>query len=161
MEGEEAEETERRCGDKATDLGCIDGVEVEIFDYGSNQGVLAQGLIEVGFDVAGVEPGKVDEVEVKTRLGSGSDDEEGNKSQGDRAIPKKATDHQHEKEVEAMEELLVIRVLHFAHSAELVHPDLDLRRGYLHPNEFAPSSGPVPVCFMSFSKPCEGGRGSR
>jgi len=132
MEGEEAEEAEGHRGDKTADLGCIDGVEVEILDFGSNQGVLAQGLIEVGFDVAGVEPGKVDEVEVKTRLGSGSDDEEGNNSQGDRAIPKKATDHQHEKEVEAMEELLVIRVLHFAHSPKLLHPKRDLLFCFCH-----------------------------
>ena len=132
MEGEEAEETERRRGNKATDLGGIDGVEVEILDYGSNQGVLAQGHIEVGFDVAGVEPGKVDEVEVKTRLGSGSDDEEGNKSQGDRAIPKKATDYQHEKEVEAMEELLVVGVLHFAHSPKLFRPKRDLLFSFCH-----------------------------
>jgi len=126
MEGEKAEEAEGCHGHKTTDLGCIDGVEVEILDFGSNQGFLAQGLIEVGFDVAGVEPGKVDEVEVKARLGSGSDDEEGNKSEGDRAIPKKATDHHSEKEVEAMEELLMVSILHFAHSPKLFHPKRDL-----------------------------------
>jgi hypothetical protein len=101
---------------------------------------------------------EVDKVEIKTGLGSGGDDEEWNKGQRDWAIPKKAPDHQHEKEIEAVEEFPVVGVLHFPHPAELFHPDFDLRGGCLHPNEFAPSSGPVPVCFMSFSKPHEGGR---
>ena len=62
---------------------------------------------------------KVDKVEIEAGLGSGGDDEQGNKGQRDRAIPKKAADHQHEEEVESVEELLVVGVLHFSHAMEL------------------------------------------
>jgi len=79
-----------------------------------------------------VDAGKVDKVEVETGLGSGGDDEEWNESQRDRVIPKKGTDHQNEKEVEAVEELLVIRVLHFAHSPKLLHPKRDLLFCFCH-----------------------------
>jgi len=73
-----------------------------------------------------MEPGKVDKVEIKAGLGSGGDDEEWNECQRDRAIPKKATDHEYEEEVKAVEKLLVVGVLHLPHSSELFHPKSDL-----------------------------------
>jgi hypothetical protein len=45
VQGEEAEKTERRRGDKATNLWGIDGIEVEIFDFGSDEYAFAQGLV--------------------------------------------------------------------------------------------------------------------
>ena len=38
MEGEEAEEAEGSERNKATNLWGVDGIEVEVFDFGSNQG---------------------------------------------------------------------------------------------------------------------------
>jgi hypothetical protein len=73
-----------------------------------------------------MDTGKVDKVEVEAGLGSGGDDEEWNECQRDRAIPKKADDHQQEEEVEAVEELLVVGVLHLSHSSKLFHPKSDL-----------------------------------
>ena len=35
---EEAEKSERRRGDKTADLGGVDGVEIEILDFGSAEG---------------------------------------------------------------------------------------------------------------------------
>jgi hypothetical protein len=66
--------------------------------------------------------GEVDKVEIKTGLGSSGDNEQGNKGQRHRAIPKKGTNHQHEKEVEAVEELFVVSVLHLTHSLKLFGP---------------------------------------
>ena len=45
MESEEAEKAERRCGDKAPDLWNIDRIEVEIFDFGSDECAFPQGLV--------------------------------------------------------------------------------------------------------------------
>ena len=158
MEGEEAEKAERCRGHKPADLGGIHGVEIEILDFGADQGALAQGFVKAFFHGAGVNAGKINKMKIEAGLGSGGDDEEGSQCEGKGAIPQKTTDDQQEKEVESVEEFPVVGVLHFPHPAELFHPDFDLRGGCLHPNEFAPSSGPVPVCFMSFSKPHEGGR---
>ena len=45
MEGEEAEKAERRRGDKTADLGSIDGIEVEILDFGPDERAFPQGLV--------------------------------------------------------------------------------------------------------------------
>jgi hypothetical protein len=73
-----------------------------------------------------MDTGEIDKVEVEAGMGSGGDHEEWNKSQRDGTIPKKTTDHQYEKEVEAVEKLLVVGVLHLPHSSELFHPKSDL-----------------------------------
>ena len=88
-----------------------------------------------------MDAGEVDKVEIKTGLGSSGDDEEWNERQGDRAIPKKAADHQQEEEVKTMEELLVVRVLHLSHAMELIHPKGDLLVGLWH-SPFMPSEEP-------------------
>ena len=82
---------------------------------------------------------EVDKVEIKAGLGSGGDHEEWNESQRDRAIPKKASDHQNEKEIETVEELLVVGVLHLPHSSKLFHPKGDLLVGLWH-SSFMPSA---------------------
>ena len=41
MEGEEAEEAKRGRGNKTADLWDIDGIEVEILDFGADQSVFA------------------------------------------------------------------------------------------------------------------------
>ena len=74
MEGEEAEETERRRRNKATDLGGIDGIEVEILDFGTDQGALAQGFVKSDLHGAGVNAGKINEMKVEAGLSSGGDD---------------------------------------------------------------------------------------
>jgi len=79
-----------------------------------------------------VDAGEVDKVEIKTGLGSGGDDEEWDKSQRDWAIPKKAADHENEKEIETVEELLVVGVLHLAHPPKLLHPEIDLLSRFFH-----------------------------
>ena len=122
MEGEEAEKSERRRGDKATNLWSIDGIEVEILDFGSDERAFPQGLVQTTLDKAGMDAGEVDKVEIETGLGSGGDNEQGNKGKRHRTVPKKAGDHQHEKEVEAVEELLVVGVLHLPHPSKLFHP---------------------------------------
>ena len=141
MESEEAEKAERRCGDKAPDLGGIDWIEVDILDLRSNQGGLAESLVQAQFDKAGMDTGEIDKVEIEAGLGSGGDDEEWNECQRDRAIPKKAADHQQEEEVETMEELLVVGVLHLPHPSELIHPKGDLLVGLWH-SSFMPSAQP-------------------
>lgn len=73
-----------------------------------------------------MDAGEIYEMKVEAGLGSCGDDEEWNESQRDGAIPEKATNHQHEKEVEAVEELFVVGVLHLAHPPQLFHPELDL-----------------------------------
>ena len=88
-----------------------------------------------------MDAGKVDKVKIETGLGSGGDDEQGNKGQRHRTVPKKAADHQHKKEVETVEELFVVDVLHLAHSAELIHPKGDLLVGLWH-SSFMPSAQP-------------------
>ena len=126
MEGEEAEEAQGGRGNKAADLGGIDRVEIEIFNIRANQSVLPKGLVQARFQMAGVEAGKVYKMKVEAGLGSSGDDEKWNEGQRDRAIPKKATDHEYEEEVETVEELLVVGVLHLPHPSELLHPKSDL-----------------------------------
>jgi len=132
MEGEEAEETERRRGNKATDLGGIDGIEVEILDFRTDQGALAQGFVKSVLHGAGVNAGKINEMKVEAGLSSGGDDEKWNEGQRGRAIPEKAPDHQHEKEIEPVEKFLVVGVLHFAHTPKLFHPKIDLSFRFHH-----------------------------
>ena len=45
MQGEEAEEAKRGRGNKTANLWGIDGIEVEIFDFGSDEHAFAQGLV--------------------------------------------------------------------------------------------------------------------
>jgi hypothetical protein len=79
-----------------------------------------------------MDAGEVDKVEIKTGLGSSGDDEQGNKGQGHGAVPKKAANHENEKEVKAVEELFVVRVLHLAHPPKLLHPEIDLLSRFFH-----------------------------
>ena len=72
---------------------------------------------------------KVDKVEIETGLGSGGDHEDWDKSQRNCAIPEKATYHENEKEIETVEELFVVGVLHLAHPTKLIHPKGDLLVG--------------------------------
>ena len=122
MQGEEAEEAKRGRGNKTADLGSIDRVEVEILDFRPDESAFPQGLVQSTLDKASVDAGEVDKVKIETGLGSGGDDEQGNKGQRHRTVPKKASDHQHEKEVKTVEELLVVGVLHLTHSLELFGP---------------------------------------
>ena len=66
--------------------------------------------------MTGVEPGKVDKVEVKTGLRAGGDDQERNQSQRKGAVPKQAGKDQDEEEVQPVEELLMVCVLHLPHA---------------------------------------------
>ena len=141
MKCEEAEKSERRRGDKTADLGGVDGVEIEILDFGSDEGAFPQGLVQTTFYKASVDAGEVDKVKIERGLRSRGDDEEWDKSQRDWAIPEKAADHENEKEVQTMEELLVVGVLHLAHSAELIHPKENLLVGLWH-SPFMPSEEP-------------------
>jgi hypothetical protein len=88
-----------------------------------------------------VDASEVDKVEVKTGLGSSGDDEQGNKGQRHRTVPKKAANHENEKEVKAVEELFVVGVLHLAHPTELIHPKGNLLVGLWH-SSFMPSTQP-------------------
>ena len=141
MEGEEAEEAERRRRHKPTNLGGIDRVEVEILNYRPDERAFPQGLVQTTLDKASVDAGEVYKVEIKAGLGSSGDDEQGNKGQGHGAVPKKADNHENEKEVQTMEELLVVGVLHLAHSTELIHPKENLLVGLWH-SPFMPSEEP-------------------
>ncbi|NBS88147.1 MAG: hypothetical protein EBS60_08755, partial [Verrucomicrobia bacterium] len=53
--------------------------------------------------------------------------------EGHGAVPKKAADHENEKEVETVEELFVVGVLHLAHPPQLLHPKFDLLSRFFHP----------------------------
>ena len=97
MEGEEAEKSERRRGDKATNLWSIDGIEVEILNFGSDERAFPQGLVQTTLYKASVDAGEVDKVEIETGLGSSGDDEQGNKGQRHRTVPKKAANHENKK----------------------------------------------------------------
>ena len=88
-----------------------------------------------------MDAGEVDKVEIETGLGSCSDDEQGNKGQRHRAVPNQAANHENEKEVEAVEELFMVGVLHLAHPTELIHPKGDLLVGLWH-GSFMPSAQP-------------------
>ena len=79
-----------------------------------------------------MDTGEVDKVEIETGLGSCSDDEQGNKGEGHGAVPKKAADHENEKEVETVEKLFVVGVLHLAHPPQLLHPEIDLLSRFFH-----------------------------
>ncbi len=87
-----------------------------------------------------MDAGKVDKVEIEAGLGSSGDDEERDKCQRNWAIPEKAAYHENEKEVEAVEELLVVGVLHLAHPTKLIHPG-DLLVVLWH-SSFMPSAQP-------------------
>jgi len=141
MEGEEAEEAERRRGDKTADLRGIDRVEIEILNFGSNQACFTQNFIQATFDKTRMNTREVDEVKIETGLGSGCDHEDWDKSQRNWAIPEKAAYHENEKEVETVEELFVVGVLHLAHPTELIHPKGDLLVGLWH-SSFMPSAQP-------------------
>ena len=141
MKGEEAEEAERGGGDEATDLWSIDRVEVEILDFRPDESAFPQDLVQTTFYKASVDAGEVDKVKIERGLRSRGDDEEWDKSQRDWAIPEKAADHENEKEVQTMEELLVVGVLHLAHSTELIHPKENLLVGLWH-SPFMPSEEP-------------------
>jgi hypothetical protein len=132
VEGEKAEEAKRGGRDKAADLGGIDWIEVDILDLRSNQGGFAEHLIQATFDKTSVDAGEIYKVEIKTGLGSSGDDEQGNKGQGHGAVPKKAANHENEKEVETVEELFVVRVLHLSHPPQLLHPEIDLLSRFFH-----------------------------
>ena len=69
-----------------------------------------------------MDSGKVDKVKIEAGLGASGDDEEWDKGQRDWAIPKEAANDQNEKEVETVEELFVVGVLHLTHSAKLFGP---------------------------------------
>jgi len=88
-----------------------------------------------------VDASEVDEVEIETGLGSGGDDEQGKKGQRHRAVPKKAANHENEKEVKTVKEFFVVDVLHLAHSTKLIHPKGDLLVGLWH-SSFMPSAQP-------------------
>ena len=88
-----------------------------------------------------MDAGEVDEVEIEAGLGSGCDHEEWDKSQRDWAIPEKAAYYENEKEVETVEELSVVGVLHLAHPTKLIHPKGDLLVGLWH-SSFMPSAQP-------------------
>jgi len=88
-----------------------------------------------------VDAGKVDKVKIEAGLGASGDDEEWDKGQRHRAVPEKAADHENEKEVETVEELFVVGVLHLAHSTKLIHPKGDLLVGLWH-RSFMPSAQP-------------------
>jgi hypothetical protein len=79
-----------------------------------------------------VDAGEVDKVEIKTGLGSSGDDEEWDKGQGHGAVPKKAANHENEKEVQTVEELFVVGVLHLSHPPKLFHPEIDLLSRFFH-----------------------------
>ena len=84
---------------------------------------------------------EVDKVEIEAGLGSCGDDEERDKCQRDWAIPEKTADHENEKEVQTMEELFVVGVLHLAHPTKLIHPKGNLVVGLCHIS-FMPSAQP-------------------
>ena len=79
-----------------------------------------------------MDAGEIHKVKIKAGLGSSGDDEQGNKGQGHGAVPKKAANHENEKEVKAVEELFVVRVLHLAHPPKLLHPEIDLLSRFFH-----------------------------
>jgi hypothetical protein len=80
-------------------------------------------------------------MKVEAGLGSSGDNEQGNEGQRYRAIPEKAAYHENEKEVETVEELFVVGVLHLAHPAKLIHPKGNLMVGLWHIS-FMPSAQP-------------------
>ena len=141
MESEEAKEAERRRGDKTADLGGVDRVEIKILDFRPDESAFPQGLVQTTLDKASVDAGEVDKVEIETGLSSCGDDEEWDKSQRDWAIPEKTADHENKKEVQTMEELFVVGVLHLAHSTKLIHPKGNLLVGLWH-GSFMPSAQP-------------------
>ena len=88
-----------------------------------------------------MDAGEVDKVKIEARLGSGGDDEGWDESQRNWAVPKKAANHENEKEVETVEELFVVGVLHLAHPTKLIHPKGNLLVGLWH-SSFMPSAQP-------------------
>ena len=141
MEGEEAEKAQRFRRYKTADLWSIDGIEVEILNFRPDESAFPQGLVQTTLYKASVDAGEVDKVEIEAGLGSSGDDEERNKGQRHGAVPKKAANYENEKEVETVEELFVVGVLHLAHPTELIHPKGDLLVGLWH-SSFMPSAQP-------------------
>ena len=141
MKSEEAKEAERGRRNKTADLGGIDRVEIKILDFGPDERAFPQGLVQTTLDKAGMDASEVDKVEIETGLGSSGYDEQGNKGQRHRAVPKKAANHENEKEVETVEELFVVGVLHLAHPTKLIHPKGNLLVGLWH-SSFMPSTQP-------------------
>ena len=141
VESEEAEEAEGSGRNKTADLRGINRVEIEILNFRPDESAFPQGLVQTTLNKASVDASEVDKVEIETGLRSGGDDEEWDKSQRDWAIPEKTADHENEKEVQTMEELLVVGVLHLAHSTELIHPKENLLVGLWH-SPFMPSEEP-------------------
>ena len=88
MEGEEAKEAERGRRNKTADLRGIDRVEIEILNFRSDESVFAQGLVQTTLDKASMDASEVDKVEIEAGLGSCGDDEERDKCQRYRAVPK-------------------------------------------------------------------------
>ena len=132
VKSEEAEKAERGRRNKTADLGGVDRVEIKILDFGPDERAFPQGLVQTTLDKASMDTSEVDKVEIEAGLGSCSDDEEWNKGQGDRAVPKKAANHENEKEVETVKELFVVGVLHLAHPPKLLHPEIDLLSRFFH-----------------------------
>ena len=97
VESEEAKEAERGRRNKTADLGSIDRVEVKILDFRPDERAFPQGLVKTTFYKASVDAGEVDKVEIETGLGSSGDDEQGNKGQRHRTVPKKAANHENKK----------------------------------------------------------------
>ena len=92
VKSEEAEKSERRCGDKAPDLWGVDGIEVEILNFRPDERAFPQGLVQTTLDKASVDAGEVYKVEVETGLGSSGDDKEWDNGQRHRAVPNQAAD---------------------------------------------------------------------
>jgi len=132
MKGKKAEEAKGCRGDETPDLGSVDRVEIKILNRGAEKRFPAEGLIQLSFQVAGVESGEVDKVEVETRLGAGGDDQKRNQGQGEGAVPKQTGDDQDQKEVKTMEEFLVVGVLHLPHPPQLLHPSLNFEFAFCH-----------------------------
>ncbi len=119
VKGEKTEKSKRSGRHEAADLGGLQRIKIEVLDLRADQGAFPEGSVEKDFQMTSMQAGKVDKMKVETGLSSGGNDEEGNQSQGNRAVPKKAYNHQDEKEIEPVEKLPVIGVLHLPHSPKL------------------------------------------
>ena len=119
MQGEEAEEAERTGGDEAADFGGVNRVKISILDICTHEGALSKGSIELFLKMASMETREIDKMKVKAGLGPGGDDEEGDKGQGEGAVPKQADDDQNKEKTQAMKEFPVVGVLHFPHAPKL------------------------------------------
>ena len=128
VQSEKTKEAQRSGRNEPTDLGGSDRIEIQILDFRADKRVFAEGAVQLFFQMAAVETGEIDKVQVEAGLGTCGDDQERNQGQRERAVPKQAGDHQHQKEIKTVEELPVVCVLHFPHPAELITPNDDLTR---------------------------------